>query len=213
MRQAGEMEWRLCFISCGNSFVSLMGSKSRSGPPSPRSPCRRREAQKARGGGSLGWLGRSWLRGARGSRGGASLPYSTVPLSLGLPASLPSCSTLFLLAVEGKTSGPSASAVWALGRGNFSRFPSEQLNSQARKGKRVSTLSWRKWVCSICVLSGYHSPSSKTCSATQKLPGTCALGILWRLHRRGMISHQLYLQPFSFLKRRGSGAALLSPRK
>lgn len=148
-RQAGEMEWRLCFISCGNSFVSLMGSKSRSGPPSPRSPCRRREAQKARGGGSLGWLGRSWLRGARGSRGGASLPYSTVPLSLGLPASLPSCSTLFLLAVEGKTSGPSASAVWALGRGNFSRFPSEQLNSQARKGKRVSTLSWRKWVCSI----------------------------------------------------------------
>ena len=30
---------------------------------------------------------------------------------------------------------------------------------------------------------------------------------------RGMISHQLYLQPFSFLKRRGSGAALLSPRK
>ena len=70
-----------------------------------------------------------------------------------------------------------------------------------------------KCVCIIRVLSGYHSPSSKTCSPTQKLPGTCALGILWRLHHRGMISRQLYLQPFSFLKRRGSGAALLLPRK
>lgn len=140
VRQAGEMEWRLCFISCTNSFISLMGSKSLTGPPSLRSPWRRREAEGA----WVGWggLGCKGLEAAE--KEPLSLHCSTVLLSLGLLDSLPSCSTLFLLAVEGKTSGTSASAIWALRRGNFNCFLSEQLNNQARKGKKVSTLSWRK---------------------------------------------------------------------
>ena len=133
-------EWRLCFISCRNSFISLMGSKSLTGPPSLRSPWRRQEVEGA----WVGWggLGCKGLEAAE--KEPLSLCCSTVLLSLGLLASLPSCSTLFLLAVEGTTSGTSASAIWALGRGNFNHFLSEQLNDQARKGKKVSTLCWRK---------------------------------------------------------------------
>ena len=144
VRQAGGMEWRLCFISCTNSFISLMRSKLLTGPPSLRSPWRRREAEGA-------WVGWGGL-GRKGLGAAEEVPLSrhcsAVSLSLGFLASLPSCSTLFLLAVEGKTSGTSASAIWALARGNFNRFLSEQLNNQASKGKKVLTLSWRKWMCS-----------------------------------------------------------------
>ena len=50
-----------------------------------------------------------------------------------------------------------------------------------------------KCVCSIRVLSRYHSLSSKTCSPTQKLPGTCAFGILQRHDQSSTLSAALLL--------------------
>ena len=81
------MECIFCFNFSTSSFNSLIRSKPLTGPPSWRgSPG---EGERRRG---PGWLGRSWLRGAAGSQGGASVTalFHRFPLSgaPGLPSQL-----------------------------------------------------------------------------------------------------------------------------
>lgn len=62
VRQAGEMEWRLKFYLLHKLFHLPDAIEVTDWSSFPEE-----SLEKARGGGSLGWLGRSWPQGARGS--------------------------------------------------------------------------------------------------------------------------------------------------
>lgn len=149
-RQAGEMEWGgSSFISVQELFLSPDGDQShwvvllpRGVPAEERR--RRQEAEES------AWLGRSWLRGARGSWGGASLLFHCPPSRWGSwpPSQLlhPAPSRW----IEGKLW---TFCICPLGTRErqfqwLSLRTAEQSGLERGKGERVSTLSWRMWVCS-----------------------------------------------------------------
>lgn len=97
-RQARKSKWIFCFIFGKRSFNSLIHSKEQTGSRSWRGPWREKQR------GSWGGLEGSLLQWVEGSTKEVllSLWCYIVFLFLGLLASLLSCSTLFMLAPEGK---------------------------------------------------------------------------------------------------------------